>query len=121
MRARFSAVVIPLSTELPLHPHPAGVGEPVGEVHKIPLHDAEFQLLPGADVLPLAEGVYPVGEAVMPSVRSSSSSLLAVDEGDVAVDEGRQLRAVGDDLLVGDGLGGIVGRTGGGLALQDRR
>ena len=41
-----------------------------------------------------------------------------MDEGDVAVDEGRQLRAVGDDLLVGDDIGGVVGRTEGGLALQ---
>ena len=41
-----------------------------------------------------------------------------MDEGDVAVDEGRQLRAVGDDLLVGDDIGGVVGGAEGGLAVQ---
>ena len=41
-----------------------------------------------------------------------------MDEGDVAVDEGRQLRAVGDDLLVGDDIGGVVRGAEGGLAVQ---
>ena len=41
-----------------------------------------------------------------------------MDEGDVAVDEGRQLRTVGDDLLVGEDIGGVVRGAEGGLAVQ---
>ena len=58
---RVSGVVEALGAEVALDAHLAGIGEPVGEVGEVALHDAELQLLPGADVLPLAEGVYPVG------------------------------------------------------------
>ena len=55
----------------------------------------------------------------MPSVRSSSSSRsLRWMKRDVAVNEGRQLRAVGDDLLVGEDIGGVVRGAEGGLAVQ---
>ena len=113
-----AGVIVFFGAELPLDRDAARIGEPRGEVGEIPLHDAEFQLVVGADILSLAEGGDPVGKGHAVGEVVQQLPLLAVDEGDIAVDQGVPRRPVRDDLLVGDDVGGVVRGAEGFLALQ---